>query len=347
MLAGEIRAHFLGQAKACEGLGSPFTARLCALLADRLDETSRFGRRIATWPPANCRADAVALRAAAALHALVRAGRADALAQVYPPHRADDVALWAAIAATVAASDGFLHDYLDSPPQTNEVNRSGILLGGALIVAAETGLPLAWHEIGASMGLNLSFDRYAYDFGHAEWGEGAVRVACEWRGAPPPLHAPLRVVSRAGCDVNPLDAANEADRERMLSYIWADQVERLKRIAAAMKATAAAGIHVERSGAADWLAQRLATFPDDGRAVVVAHTIMWQYMPQAEQTRTAAIIAEAGSRATRSAPLAWLRLEADGDSGSAAITLTTWPDGRERLLGRASFHGYWAEWRAS
>lgn len=346
MLSGEVRDHFVGQAKACRGLGSPFTARLCLLFADRLDDTSRFGRRIATWPPKTCQADAVALRAAAAFHALVRAGQTPALAQVYPPHEADDAALWAAVESTIASSDDFLFAWLDSPPQTNEVNRSGILLGGALIVAAETGLPLVWHEIGASMGLNLGFDRYAYSLRQGAWGAATspVRIACEWRGKAPPLDAPLRVLSRAGCDLNPLDARNEADVERLMSYIWADQAERLKRIAAAIDATAAAGIAVEKVGAADWLARRLADFPQSGRAFVVAHTIMWQYMPQAEQARAAKIIAEAGARASADAPLAWLRLEADGESGSAAITLTSWPGGREQMIGRASFHGYWAEW---
>lgn len=349
----QVADHFRGQAKACRELGSPFTARLCELFAARLDAGSRYAHRIFDWPPVMMLPDAVALRAVAGLHALVRSGRQPELAAVYPPHKADDDALWAAVEAAIAAHDAVLHDYLASPPQTNEVSRCGVLLGGAMMIAAETGLPLAWHEIGASMGLNLSFDRYRYDLGGAAsddktWGDesSSVHICSEWRGASPSLEAPLNVVSRVGCDLNPLDAGRDEDRERMLSYIWADQADRLKRIEAAIVTTAAASIHVEKADAAEWLERRLAAFPLESRVFVIAHTIMWQYMPKATRERIAALIADAGKRASTTAPLAWLRLEADGQSGSAAITLTSWPDGRERAIGRASFHGYWAEWGA-
>jgi len=42
-------------------------------------------------------------------------------------------------------------------------------------------------------------------------------------------------------------------------------------------------------------------------------------------------------------PLVQIGMEADGGKG-AAITLTTWPDGKTRLLGRASFHCIWVNW---
>lgn len=54
MSAGKrVRSHFRLQAAACERLGSPFTARLCRLLAELLDETSRTGRRVLAWPGDN------------------------------------------------------------------------------------------------------------------------------------------------------------------------------------------------------------------------------------------------------------------------------------------------------
>src|SRR5262245_21632132 len=118
----EIRDRFLGQAKACRDLGSPFTARLCELLAHRLDGTSRFAKRIFDWPPERALDDALALRTAAGFHALVRSRRAAELVATYPPHDASDDALWSAVQSAIRAHDGFLHDYLDSPPQTNEVN---------------------------------------------------------------------------------------------------------------------------------------------------------------------------------------------------------------------------------
>ena len=48
-------------------------------------------------------------------------------------------------------------------------------------------------------------------------------------------------------------------------------------------------------------------------------------------------VAEAGARASDEAPLAWLRMEPDVER--AAIRITTWPGGEERLLARAGYHG--------
>jgi hypothetical protein len=37
-------------------------------------------------------------------------------------------------------------------------------------------------------------------------------------------------------------------------------------------------------------------------------------------------------------------MEGDGVEPSAAVTLTLWPGGETRLLGRAGFHGAWVRW---
>ena len=57
------------------GMGSPFTARLCRLLADRLAPGDPVSDRVLAWPgdPSH-RADALPLRLAGALHGLVRRG---------------------------------------------------------------------------------------------------------------------------------------------------------------------------------------------------------------------------------------------------------------------------------
>ena len=81
-------------------MGSPFTARLCRLLAERLAPGDPVSDRVLGWPgdPSH-RADALPLRLAGALHGLVVEGRDAGLAAVYPPHHAaaDDDALWAAV----------------------------------------------------------------------------------------------------------------------------------------------------------------------------------------------------------------------------------------------------------
>jgi len=337
---------FRRQALGCRHLGSPFTARVCEALADGLTRETGFGARILGWAghPVN---DALPLRAAGALNALARSGDDAALAAAYPPHEADDVVLHGAIAAAMARHDEFLTRFLDSAPQTNEVARSNALLGGALHIAAATGLPLAVHEIGSSAGLNLAFDRYTYELGAARWGaaDAAVKIVAEWTGALPPIDVPLRVVARAGCDINPLDPVH--DRDRLLAYIWPDQQARLARIAAALTEAARTGSKVEKADAAEWVEKHFGAAGETGAVRVLMHTIVWQYLPKDTQGRIEAAMAAAGTRATKDAPVAWLRAEPDEiDKLSAAVTLTLWRggDAETRTLGRTDFHGRWTKW---
>lgn len=340
-----IRDDFQRQALACEALGSPFTSRVCRLLGERLSGASSFGARVLGWQ-GRPDSDALPLRAAGAFHALKRRGDAG-LAAAYPPHEVDDEGLWHALNAAIARDDDFLTRFLDSAPQTNEVSRSSAILGAALHVAKRVGLPLDLYEIGASAGLNLGFDAYAYELGTARWGDAAspVKIVSEWQGALPPVDAELRVASRKGSDLNPLDASDAALRERLLSYIWPDQTARRARIEAALKETARAGAKVEQADAADWVEREFAAPGVKGRARVLMHTIMWQYMPRETQARIEAAMERAGTAATQDAPLAWISVEADRkDAMSACVRLRLWPEGSDEELGRADFHGRWVRW---
>ena len=340
-----IRSDFQRQALACEALGSPFTSRVCRLLGERLSGTSRFGAHVLGWQgrPDN---DALPLRATGAFHALRRQGEAG-LAAAYPPHEVDDEVLWRAMEAAIADKDAFLARFLDSAPQTNEVSRSSAILGAALHVAKRLRLPLDLYEIGASAGLNLGFDAYGYELGETSWGDAAspVKIVSEWQGAPPPLDADLHVASRKGSDLSPLDASDAALRERLLSYIWPDQTARLTRIEAALKETARTGVNVEKADAADWVEREFAAPGVEGRACVLMHTIMWQYMPRETQARIEVAMERAGAAATKDTPLAWISVEADRkDAMSASVRLRMWPEGTDEELGRADFHGRWVRW---
>ncbi|WP_118135364.1 DUF2332 domain-containing protein [Oceanicella sp. SM1341] len=330
---------FERQAQACDALGSPFTARLCRALPAALEGELR--ARVAGWPGEPV-ADALALRLCGGLHALAREGRAPALTAAYPPGEGP---LEAGLAEAFADHQAFLLPWLDSAPQTNEVARSGVLLGGLMEITRRTRRPLELLEIGASAGLNLALDRYSYDLGAAgRWGRARVEIACDWRGTWPDTAAPLAVISRAACDRAPVPVRDPAARARLLAYVWADQSARLARAEGALDLVAEAPWQVEEADAADWVERRLAAPRPPGSVRVLMHSIMWQYMPAPVQARIRAAMEQAGAAATEAAPLAWLEMEADEDRGSAAIRLTLWPGGETRALGRADFHGRWAEW---
>lgn len=339
--------QFADQAAACEHLGSPFTAKLCRVLAARLDTTTRFGQRILEWP-GDPFADNLALRACGALHALARSGWEPELREVYPPNDPSEHRLWVAIVDVLSRHSGFLTERLQSPPQTNEVARSGIILGAMLALADITRQPFEIYEIGASAGLNLGFDEYRYELGLGRfWGPPAAPLSIDiaWRGGGPPLAAPLEVVGRYGCDLNPIDPSNSADRERLLSYIWADQTHRLERTGAALKLAASEHRRVERADAAAWLPRVLSLPQQRGVTRVLFHTIVWQYIPADGQARIAALIQRLGSAATADKPFARIAIEPDEQVNKGArVELTVWPGGVTQVLGRGDFHGRWAEW---
>ncbi|MEO1422238.1 MAG: DUF2332 family protein [Pseudomonadota bacterium] len=339
-----VRSHFHAQGDACGRLGSPFTAAMCRTLGDVLGEGA-FARAIANWPgdPAQ---DALALRACGAFHGLARAGH-PRLAEIYPPASPSE-ALFVNTVREVAIADAeHLLPWLTSAPQTNEVGRSGIVLGAALQLSAEFGLPMEILEVGASAGVNLFFDQYGYDLGQGRrWGGNAVDVgiACTWEGSPPSLDHEVTVVARAGSDLTPVDARDQEARERMLAYIWPDQAERQARAAGALATVARSDVRVEAASADDWLSEKLARPQQDGRLRLLFHTIMWQYLPDEVARRAEAAIAAAGARATAGAPFARFAMEADDTPRSAALTLTVWPGGTVRSLGRGDFHGRSADW---
>lgn len=332
---------FAEQAFWCRKLGSPFTAMVCELLGERLDRTTATGRRALDWPgDPGPQGDVVPLRLAGSLHALVRSGAAPALAALYPPHPEPDPArLWAAIEETVRAHDETLVRRLDIAPQTNEVGRSGAIMTGLLHLAHEFGLPFELFELGCSAGLNLNLGRFGYELGGVRAGDldSPVRIAPKWDGPSPP-RAKVAVAAAQGVDISPLDVREPAEREQLTAYVWADQLERLARISAAIDLALAHPPQVERGDAAQWLERKLEA-PAKGRTRVVFHTIAYQYFPPAVQARIRRHLEDVGAKATREAPLAWLRLEADPEFGAAySLRLTVWP-GEERVLGLGHPHG--------
>jgi hypothetical protein len=343
-----IAAHFEAQAKACDTLGSPFTARMCRTVISILDRSTETGERILAWP-GDVAADAVSLRLAGGLHALVLSGADEGLMAVYPPNAADDDRLRQALAAALRTHDARLLRALASPPQTNEIARSGMLLPGFLLIARRFALPLALREIGSSAGLNLNFDRFHYGYGSEKWGDEAspVRLSPEVRGdSPPPLDGALSIACRAGCDIAPIDLGDPASRLRLRSYVWADQQARLERLDAAIRVAERFPNAIARADAAEFVRKGLAGRAP-GQAFVLFHSIMWQYMPEATRQAIARCLEEAGTDASSASPVAWLRMEPLGPKARhATLSLTSWPGGWTEHLANCDYHGRWIEWVA-
>lgn len=342
---------FRTQARWCEELGSPFTAGLLACLADRLTgQKSWLGDILRDWQ-GDPVADLLPVRLAAAIHAIALSEGAPALASAFPPDtmQFDAARSWPLIEDALQAHRPLVEAYLAVPPQTNEVGRAAVLLGGFLDVAQRFAKPLRLLEIGASAGLNQVWDRFRYRLGESPdsptWGDPAspVILSPRWEGPRPPLDAPIRVAHRAACDQSPIDLEDPKQLLQLRSYVWPDQRDRLARLDAALELARTARVRVEQAAADDWLARQLAE-PADGQCAVVFHSIVWTYVEDSARKRIHELIERTGSARSNSAPLAWLRFEFVEKGKPPRLLLDTWPGEHQQELAHAHPHGTWVRW---
>ena len=343
-LSDQFREH----AQACGKMGSSFTYQLLNVTAAMIDEeTTTTAKLLKNWQgDARGNAGNLPLRFAGALHNLVLTG-APELAGRYPPQETSDHDLAHAVEYAVRQCPEHFARWLQSAPQTNEIQRSAILIAAGHMIAAHSTLPLALSELGASGGLNLQWDKYALDIQGEIWRQGnatpALTLSPEWSGVRP-VHSDVQIPNRSGVDLNPLDPKNKMDKQRLQSYIWPDQIDRLERLdrAAPIQST-----KIDKEDAALWVENRLST-PMNGQAHLIYHTVFWQYLPQESKARIKNAIHSAANRATTNAPLYWLSFEEDqsGQPGGS-IDLQYWPIGKKINLGRADFHARWINWAES
>lgn len=334
---------FLSQARSCETLGSPFMGQLLRLLAQIWPAESTIGKVCTNWPGPDIGPNGASLplRIAGGLHALILLERAPELTASYPPNHVSDDQLGAAALAALNNHESFLLDWIQSPPQTNEVRRSAALIATGHWLAGRYDLPFIVSELGASAGLNLMWDKFAVHTSAGRLGpaNAPLTLRPDWSGTLP-ARARLRVTDRRGVDLNPLDSRKPDHALRLLAYLWPDQPHRAELTRAAI---ATQDAPVDRGDAIDWLAQRLLSVPA-GHLHLIYHTIAWQYFPSDVALRGTRIIEAAGARATSETPLAWLALESDANPDGAALTLRLWPGDQTILLGRSDYHGRWVRW---
>ena len=198
-------------------------------------------------------------------------------------------------------------------------------------------MPIELIDLGTSAGLNLRCDHFCLDLANGRIGpeHSSVSLAPDWTGPWPGTRLP-KILSRKGVDLNPLDPRSSNDQLRLLAYLWPDQPERIARTQAAIEIANSVPATIDAGDAGAWVEAALAE-PAADCVRVIFHTVAWQYFPEQTNARALAAMKDA------SAPLVQISMEADGGQG-AAITMTTWPDGTARQLGRASFHGIWVNW---
>ncbi len=187
----------------------------------------------------------------------------------------------------------FVHDHwpeieqivLSHSTQTNEAKRCAVLLPFLSLLPG----PLSLVEMGASAGLCLYPDRYAYRYtldGGATRELTPATVASP--AAPPVLDCDLRdgvplpralpeVVHRGGVDLSPIDPADPDSRDWLRSLVWpGQQAERVPRLDAALDIAAADPPQIIAGDLVEELEASVAACPA-GSTPVVFHTAVLGY----------------------------------------------------------------------
>jgi hypothetical protein len=183
--------------------------------------------------------------------------------------------------------------------QTNEVNRCATVLPALASIGPG---PTALIEVGASAGLCLLFDEWAYHYlgvgiDHRVGTKGAeLTLRCRVEGdVPLPLRVP-EIAWRAGLDLNPLDPADPDVRHWLECLVWPEHRDRAETLRTALGAAAGlGGLRVDTGDALDRLPALLAEVPPETTAVVL-HSATLAYLDPPERTAFVEVVRAAGAR---------------------------------------------------
>lgn len=347
---------------------SPLYERLSEFLADRPD----LAAPLAAAAPTQRRA---ILYFAAVQYLLRTAARGHPLSAYLPTlggSRPADGELPAALADLVSTHRRELADLCATrTTQTNEARRAALLRPGfGRVAAASAGRPVGLIELGASAGLLLAADRYACryvgrDDGVRTYGPAdapaSLTMTCEVRGAgwPEPAGVPLRVGTRIGVDLAPIEATDPAATDWLRACIWPEHTDRLARLDAALAEVARVRPRLMAGDMVEALPGALATIDDDELPCVFASNALTYLGPGGRRrlvdvlaalgaTRDLAVVLNEASSAGAELFVGRRPTQA-GPPGVLAVGLLTvlrWQGGRAsvEVLARTGPHGQWLEW---
>ena len=204
-------------------------------------------------------------------------------------------------------------------------------------------------EVGASAGLNLLFDRYAYDYGDGVLRGKAgstVRLSCSLRGVgrPPLPEALPGVASRVGVDLHPVDARDPDARLWQRALIWPEHTVRVKTLRRALEIARSTPPPVDPGNALNMLPGHLKGAPKETVPCVFHTHAVYQFVPQ-DRERMDVLLTELS---TPRDLLVQVAME-PSDAGHSVLSLHAYRHGykEERRLAVCDYHRRWLAWRTT
>jgi hypothetical protein len=228
--------------------------------------------------------------------------------------------------------------------QTNEVSRSACLLPAfALVSQKSKGRPLYLVDIGASAGLNLFWDHYAYHYGESLCcGDinSPVQIRCALRGnaLPPVLNTFPKIIARAGIDLNPIDLRQPEEVLWLRALIWPEHDERARLLRRAIGILQKNPPTLIRGDGAESLLAMSDAVPDDSALCIIR---IFTQLPPASRHRLSSFISECGAK--RDVFLISVKQHGWDDSELHLLSVV---DGvrDEKCVAYFQNHGAWIEW---
>ncbi len=295
----------------------------------------------------------------AALHDLVLAGRAPALAAAYA---ADDggAAGGAAIDTLLRMTDAVVAIAVRRQTRPDETGRCAVLYPAIAEAARRAGADaVGLVDVGCSAGLNLNVDRVGIAYGKGlSLGDPSspVRMSSRVvRHRPLPTSAIPEVVARVGIDVDPVDVTDPDDARWLRACLWPGQPGRVALLEAEMALAATDPPLLLRGDPVELLTDALARVPANALPVVTTTWALSRFPPERRTEFLRRLDEAAAGRA-----VAWVSVEGVGvaptvptlgdrpASGHSIIGLAVGdrPGLSAEAMGRCWLRGQVLEWLA-
>ncbi len=239
--------------------------------------------------------------------------------------------------------------------QTNEAGRCAVILPLLASISTAEHRPLALIEVGASAGVCLYPDRYAYHYSPGSslapaGGSPVPPLNCEVTGEAPLPGTLPEVIWRAGIDLNPLQADDDDDVRWLEALVWPEQHHRTERLRAALGVVRADPPLLVRGDLNEHIAPLVASAPAEA-VVVVFHSAVLAYLDRAGRERFTRTMT--GLVAERARPTHWISHEGSGTLTGVSGAMERRPGEQEgrfvlqhngRTVARTGPHGQSLDW---
>jgi hypothetical protein len=224
----------------------------------------------------------------AALHDLVLAGRAPALATAYANADCDGAAD-AAIDTVLRMTDSIVATAGRRKVRASETGRCAVLYPAIAEAARRAGATaIGLIDVGCSAGLNLSVDRVGISYSNGQsLGDPSspVQMSASVVGDRPiPTRAMPEVVARIGVDLDPVDVTDTDDARWLRACLPPDQRERAARLEAELALATTAPTVLLKGDAVEVLPAAFASVPP-GALPVVTTTWALSHFPLESRLR--------------------------------------------------------------